>query len=193
MIPSLLVLISLIDVLMISALSIAREREDGTFEQLRMTPFAAWEILFVKGFATLCVALVPITVCLLFIHFWFHIPFHGSWILFAALLGTFVTASISIGLLVSTLTQNLQQSMLGIFIVIVPFAMLSGMATPLESMPPAFQTAMLVNPLRHGIEALPRIFLEGVTFSELSHTFYFLLSIALTAFVLAYVSFAKQR
>jgi len=193
MIPTLLVLISLIDVLMISALSIAREREDGTFEQLRMTPFATWEILLVKGCATLCIALGPISTCLFFIHFWFHIPFQGSCLLLAALLGTFVSASISIGLFVSSLTRNLQQSMLGIFMVIVPFGMLSGMATPLESMPPVFQTVMLANPLRHGIEALPRIFLEGVAFSELSHIFYFLISITLVAFTLAYVSFARQR
>jgi len=193
MVPTLLVLITLIDVLMISALSIAREREEGTFEQLRMTPFGTWELLFVKGLATLCIAMGPITICLTFTLFWFQVPFQGSWFLLAALLGTFLSASISIGLFISSLTRNLQQSLIGIFLVIVPFSMLSGMGTPLESMPDGFQTAMLANPLRHGIEALPRIFLEGVGFWELSHVFFFLLSIALTAFCLAYVSFSRQR
>ncbi|MDO4571572.1 MAG: ABC transporter permease [Planctomycetia bacterium] len=142
---------------MISALSIAREREDGTFEQLRMTPFAPWEVLL------------------------------------AALLITFLSASISLGLFISSLTQNLQQSLLGIFIVIVPFALLSGMATPVESMPTLFQKAVVINPLRRGIEALPCIFPEGATFRELRHVFLFLASIALGAATIAFVAFSKQR
>lgn len=193
MIPSLLVMISLIDALMLSSMLIAREREYGTFDQLRMTPYATWEILFAKGGTTLLVSMFPITICLLAIRLWFQIPFNGSWLLLAGLLVAFLSASISIGLLVSSLTRTLQQSFLSLFLVIVPFSMLSGMGTPLESMPEGFQKAMLINPLRHGIEALPRIFLENVTFWEISHVFFFLISIALGAFSVAFVLFSRQR
>lgn len=193
MVPSLLVMIALIDVLMISSMSIAREREYGTFDQLRMTPYATWEILFAKGGTTLLVSSFPVLICLLGILFWFRIPFNGSWLLLTGLLVTFLSASISIGLLVSSLTRTLQQSFLSLFLVIVPFSMLSGMGTPLESMPEGFQKAMLINPLRHGIEALPRIFLENVTFWEISHVFFFLISIALGAFTMAFILFSRQR
>jgi len=193
MIPSLLVMISLIDVLILSSMTIAREREYGTFEQLRMTPYATWEILFAKGGTTLLVSMIPITICLLATRFWFRVPFNGSWPLLFGLLVSFLSASISIGLLVSSLTRTLQQSFLSLFLVIVPFSMLSGMGTPLESMPEGFQNAMLINPLRHGIEALPRIFLENVTFGEISHVFFFLILIAFCAFTMAFILFARQR
>lgn len=193
MVPSLLVMITLIDVLMISAMSIAREREEGTLEQLRMTPFSAGEMLLAKGCSVFLIAMMPITICLTFTLFWYRVPFSGSWVLLLSLLGTFLMASISIGLFVSSLAQNLQQALLGMFMIIVPFSMLSGMGTPLESMPPGFQKAMLLNPLRHGIEALPRIFLENVTFGEIQHVYFFLLVIACVAAILAYFSFSRQR
>ncbi len=193
MVPALLAVIALIDIMLICSLSIAREREDGTFDQLRMTPFATWELLFAKGMSALFVGTCQLSVGIIFTFLWFRVPLYSSFGLLVMLLGSFLFASIGIGLLISTVSQNLQQALLGMFVLVVPFAMLSGMGTPLESMPDFFQSITIINPLRHGIAALPRIFLEGTTFWELRHSFFLLWAIGLTAFVIAYFIFNRQR
>lgn len=193
MVPSLLAMIALIDVMMVCSLSIAREREDGTFDQLRMTPFAAWELLFAKGCSAMIVGIIQLALGLLITRFWFQVPFQSSYFLLAGLLASFLAASITLGLFVSILSQNLQQALLVMLSVVLPFALLSGMGTPLESMPDFFQKITIINPLRHGIDALPRIFLEGTTFADLKYSFVFLWSIAAAAFTTTYVLFAKQR
>lgn len=193
MVPSLLAMIALLDLLIIVSLSIAREREDGTFDQLRLTPFETWQLLAAKGFSGLIVSVIQLTMGYLVARLWFQVPFISSPLLLIALLFSFLMASMGIGLLISVLSNNLQQALLGMFIVAIPFAMLSGLGTPLESMPEILQQIMIINPLRHGVQALPRLFLEGATFSQLQFSFVFLWTIAVGGFALAYVLFARQR
>ena len=193
MIPSLLALIALIDLMLVSALSIVSEREAGTFDQLRMTPYSSLELLLAKGFSTLIAGVCQLTVGLLAALLWFQVPFNSSFALLAALLISFLGASIGLGLLISTLAENQRQSIMAMYLLCVPFAMLSGMGTPLESMPDVFQQAMIINPMRHGIAALTRIFLEGATFWELRYSFYLLWAIAAGSFTLTYFFFVHRR
>ncbi|MBR5709826.1 MAG: ABC transporter permease [Thermoguttaceae bacterium] len=193
MVPSLLALIALIDIMLVSALSIVSEREAGTFDQLRMTPYSSLELLIAKGFSTLIAGGCQLAVGLAAAMLWFQVPFNSSYALLTALLLSFLGSSIGIGLLISTLTENQRQSIIVMYLVAVPFAMLSGMGTPLESMPDVFQQAMIINPMRHGIAALTRIFLEGATFWELRHSFYLLWGIAVGSFTLAYFFFVHRR
>ena len=193
MIPSLLALIALIDLMLVSALSIVSEREAGTFDQLRMTPYSSLELLLAKGFSTLIAGVCQLTVGLLAALLWFQVPFNSSFALLAALLISFLGASIGLGLLISTFAENQRQSIMAMYLLCVPFAMLSGMGTPLESMPDVFQQAMIINPMRHGIAALTRIFLEGATFWELRYSFYLLWAIAAGSFTLTYFFFVHRR
>ncbi|MBR0238703.1 MAG: ABC transporter permease [Thermoguttaceae bacterium] len=193
MIPSLLAMIALVDIMLVSAQTIVQEREAGTFDQLRMTPYSSFELLLAKGFSTMIAGICQLTVGLLAALLWFQVPFNSSFALLAALLISFLGASIGIGLLISTLAENQRQAILGMYIVVVPFAMLSGMGTPLESMPDFFQQLTIINPLRHGIAALTRIFLEGATFWELRYSFYFLWAIAVGSFTLTYFFFVHRR
>ena len=193
MIPSLLAMIALVDILLVSSLTIVSEREAGTFDQLRMTPYSSLELLIAKGFSTMIAGICQLSVGLLAALLWFQVPFNSSFALLAALLISFLGASIGIGLLISTLTENQRQSIMAMYLICVPFAMLSGMGTPLESMPDFFQQITIINPLRHGIAALTRIFLEGATFWELRYSFYLLWAIAAGSFTLTYFFFVHRR
>lgn len=193
MVPALLATIALLDLMLLTALSIAREREDGTFDQLLLTPYSSAELLAAKGASTIFVGLCQLSIGLLVARLWFQVPFRSSYLLLYLLFFSFLAASVGIGLLISVHCQDLQQAMLGAFLVAVPFAMLSGMATPVESMPDIFQKVTLINPIRYGIQALHSLFLEGAGLRELIPTLSILWGIGLSTYALAYLSFQHQR
>ncbi len=193
MVPALLATIALLDLMLLTALSMAREREDGTFDQLMLTPYSPGELIAIKGAAAMFVGYCQLTFGLLVILYWFQIPFMSSFALLYALFFAFMAASIGIGLLISVLSKDLNQAMLGSFLVAIPFAMLSGLATPVESMPVILQKVTVVNPIRYGVKALQQMFLEGATFAELMPTFAILLAIGVVTCSASYLVFQYQR
>ena len=167
MIPSLIGVLTLLQTLLLTAMSVAREREQGTFDQLLVTPFRPAELMAGKALPSLLVGMVQATNILLVAQLWFRIPFAGSFLILYAGLSLFLLAAIGIGLLVSSVSATMQQAMLYSFLVIMPFALLSGLATPLSSMPKALQYLTLVNPLRYAIEIAERVYLEGAGMEQL--------------------------
>src|SRR5690606_17012487 len=147
--------------LILTALSVAREREQGTFDQLLVTPFRPGEIIVGKTVPSLLIGLVQATAVLLIAQLWFRLPFAGSFLTLYAGLVLFLLASIGIGLFVSSLAATMQQAMLFAFVLVMPFTLLSGFLTPIANMPPLLQAATMINPLRHGIELAQRVYLEG--------------------------------
>lgn len=193
MLPALLAVISLLDIMMLATMTLAKEREEGTFDQLLLTPFSSGEILAGKALSTMFVGICQLTTGVLVIRFWYQIPFMSSYLLLYFLFFSFLFASIGIGLLNSVICRNLQQGMLTVFTISIPFATLSGMVTPIESMPECLQTVTLINPIRHGVAALQRIFLEGATFADIWETFAILWVIGIFMFTAAYLLFEHQR
>jgi ABC-2 type transport system permease protein len=167
MIPSLIGVLTLLQTLLLTAMSVAREREQGTFDQLLVTPFRPAEIMAGKAMPSLLVGIVQATNILLVAQLWFRIPFAGSFLTLYAGLSLFLLAAIGIGLLVSAVSATMQQAMLYSFLVMMPFALLSGLATPLSSMPQVLQYVTLVNPLRYAIEIAERVYLEGAGLEQL--------------------------
>ena len=166
-VPGLIAVLALINSILSGALSIAREREEGTFDQLLVAPYTPGEILLGKGTASVVTGIMQAVFVVLVAMFWFRIPFQGSiWLLSAALLLFIVTAA-AIGLCISSFAQSLQQAIVGTFLLLVPMVMLSGFATPISSMPEIFQSLTLLNPMRYGLELIQRIFLEGASFLDL--------------------------
>jgi len=150
--------------MLLTGLSVAREREQGTFDQLLVTPFRPPEIMVGKSLPPILVGIVQATLILLVAQLWFQIPFAGSFFTLYAGLGLFVLASTGIGLLISSVSATMQQAMLFSFLVMMPFALLSGLTTPISSMPRILQYLTLVNPLRYAIEIARRVYLEGAAF-----------------------------
>ena len=161
MVPALLATIALLDLMLLAALGMAREREEGTFDQLLLTPYSSGELLLAKGLSTFAVGFCQLTAGLLIALFWFRIPLAGSVGLVYLLFSAFMFGAIGLGLLISVLSRDLNQAIIGAFLVMIPYGMLSGLATPIESMPVILQRITLLNPLRYGIQALQEIFLEG--------------------------------
>jgi ABC-2 type transport system permease protein len=161
MIPSLIGALSMLQTLMLTALSVAREREQGTFDQLLVTPLRPGEIMAGKAVPPILIGLSQSTIVLLIAVFWFQIPFAGALtVLYFALL-LFTIANVGVGLAISAFSANMQQAMLYSFVYLMPMTLLSGLASPIENMPQALQILTYANPLRYGIDFMHRIYLEG--------------------------------
>lgn len=163
MIPALIGTLTLLQTLLLTAMSVAREREEGTFDQLLVTPFRPAEIMAGKALPSVLIGLVQATNVLLVAQLWFGIPFAGSFATLYAGLALFLLAAVGIGLLVSSVVATMQQAMLFSFMIMMPFALLSGLTTPISSMPEILQYTTLVNPLRYAIDIAHRVYLEGAT------------------------------
>ena len=161
MIPALLGMLTLLETVLLTGLSVAREREQGTFDQLLVTPFRPAEIMVGKAVPPMLVGIVQATLVLLVAQLWFQIPFAGSFVTLYLALSLFLLAASGIGLLLSSVSATMQQAMLYSFLLIMPFALLSGFTTPISSMPELLQYFTLINPLRYAIEMAHRVYLEG--------------------------------
>ena len=161
LIPALIGTITMMSTMMLAALSVAREREEGTFDQLLVTPFTPVEIMAGKAVPTMMIGFVQATNALLIAQLWFRIPFAGSYVTLYVGLILFLLAAVGIGLFISSVAATMQQAMLYAFVAIMPFALLSGLATPISSMPAAVQDFTLVNPLRYAIDLVHRVYLQG--------------------------------
>jgi ABC-2 type transport system permease protein len=179
MIPSLIGTLTMMGTLMLTALSVAREREQGTFDQLLVTPFRPSEIMAGKAIPNMVIGLGQSTTILLVAQFWFRIPFVGSFLVLYAGLGLFLMAAVGMGLFVSSISKTMQQAMLYAFLLVMPFALLSGFTTPFSSMPEVLQTVMVINPLRYALDITKRVYLEGAGFGNLLPDFIPLVAIGL--------------
>ena len=162
MIPGMIGTLTLLQTMMLTAMSVAREREQGTFDQLLVTPFRPFEIMAGKALPSIVVGTIQAGGVLLVAQLWFRIPFAGSYLTLYAGLLLFLLAAVGIGLLVSAVAATMQQALLYSMLLIMPFSLLSGLTTPISSMPAAVQYLTAINPLRYAIDITRRVYLEGV-------------------------------
>jgi ABC-2 type transport system permease protein len=167
MIPALVGTLTLLQTLLLTGMSVAREREQGTFDQLLVTPFRPFEVMVGKAVPPMLVGIGQATLILLVAQLWFEIPFAGEFLTLYVGLSFFLLAAIGIGLLLSSIAATMQQAMLYSFMVMLPFSLLSGLVTPINSMPDYLQLVTFVNPLRYAIEITHRVYLEGAGLSLL--------------------------
>ncbi|HEY0942040.1 MAG TPA: ABC transporter permease [Steroidobacter sp.] len=179
MIPSLVGALSMLQVLMLAALSVAREREQGTFDQLLVTPLRPTEIMVGKAVPPILIGLGQSTIVLVLSRLWFGIPFQGSLFTLYVALALFTTAAVGIGLALSAFSKTMQQAMLYTFVLLMPMMLLSGLTTAISNMPQAMQYLTYANPLRYAIDMVRRVYLEGASFGYLYHDMWPLVVIAL--------------
>ena len=184
-IPALIGSLAFLQTMLLTALSVAREREQGTFDLLMVTPMSPIEIMLGKAVAPMVIGLLQSTIVLLIGIYWFDIPFLGSlWTLYVGLL-FFILSTVGIGLSISALSVNMQQAMLYTFVLLMPMILLSGLTTPIENMPRVLQIATYANPLRFAIDYVRRVYLEGASFLAVSHDLLPLAMIAVVTLPLA--------
>lgn len=166
-VPGIIGVITLLIGLLTSAMSVAREREQGTFDQLLVTPMRPVEILIGKAMPGLLIGLAEAGLIILLAIFWFEVPLRGSLAALFAGECLFVLAAVGVGLMISSLATTMQQGLLGTFIVVMPATILSGLATPIQNMAAPVQWLTYANPLRYILIILRAVFLEGASASSL--------------------------
>jgi ABC-2 type transport system permease protein len=153
--------IGMVIVLILASLSVAREREFGTFDQLMVAPFRPWEILVGKAMPGIVFGLGEGLLLSIGAVYWFGVPFKGSFLALLITLLLFFIAIVGLGLLISSVSTSMQQGLLGAFIFIMPAVILSGFTASIKNMPEWLQYVTYINPLRYAVTALRQIFLEG--------------------------------
>lgn len=191
-VPGIIGLLSLVVTTMVTALSIAREREMGTFDQLLVTPLRPIEILAGKFIPGMLVGIVEATLVLVIAVALFHVPFRGD--LLTLYVGTlcFLLSAVGLGLAISSVSATMQQGLLGAFMFMVPAVILSGFTTPIANMPYAVQLLTYANPLRYFMVILRGVFLEGATLPTLTDQLWPMLIIGLIALVVAGIMLKRR-
>jgi len=162
-VPAIAGVLTLVVTMLVTALSVAREREAGTFDQLLITPLRPVEILLGKALAPMVIGFFEATIVMIAARLWFQVPFTGS--IPALYLGVFLflLSIVGIGLMISSIAVTQQQALLGGFLFVGPAVILSGFATPIENMPWMLRQLTLLNPTRYFLVILRAEFLEGAT------------------------------
>ena len=154
---SLLPMVSLTQVMILAGLSVARERENGTFDQLMVTPLLPMEILIGKAVPPLLIGMVQSFIVLTIAVVWFKVALVGSLFTLALVMAVFLLSCVGIGLSISAVAKNMQQVIVYNFVVLLPIMLLSGMATPVRNMPTVLQYFTYINPMRFAIDGVRRV------------------------------------
>ena len=174
--------------IIITALSIVRERETGTLEQLIVTPLARWEIMLGKITPYVLVGYVQMTTVLLAGYLVFHVPVRGPLPALYAATFLFIIANLGLGLFISTLGRNQAQVTQTAFLFLLPNVLLSGFMFPREAMPTAARAFGLLLPLTYYLQLIRGIVLKGNGLTQLWPQ-----ALALAVFALAFFTFATGR
>ncbi|OJW54052.1 MAG: hypothetical protein BGO67_08285 [Alphaproteobacteria bacterium 41-28] len=165
-VPSLVAILSMLLALTVTGLSVSRERENGTFDQLLVSPLQPWQILIGKMIPAMIISIGESTLLMTLAIFFFEIPFVGSLLLLYASMIVFLFSIVGIGLFISSISLTQQQSILGTFVFITPTMLLSGYATPIENMPTWLQPFTNLIPIKHFFIIIKGIFLKNMPASE---------------------------
>jgi ABC-2 type transport system permease protein len=184
-VPGIIALLTVVITINVSALSIAREREQGTLDQLLVTPFTPVQILLGKAIPGFIIGFAEATMILLIAVFWFNIPLRGHIITLYTGLSLFLLSTVGIGLMISSLAVTMQQGLLGTFIFLMPSIILSGFTTPIANMPAFIQGLTRLNPMRYFLIIIRGTFLEGASFDTLVPQYWPMLLIGLTCLTFA--------
>ncbi|MDR2982474.1 MAG: ABC transporter permease [Puniceicoccales bacterium] len=161
--PCLVALITTITAMAVTAMSVAREREQGTLDQLLVSPLTPEMILLGKAAPAFVVAAVQSSIVLGMGVFVYGAPFNGSlWLLYGAMI-FYVSALVGFGLLISAFCRTQQQAFLGVFSFMMPAVLLSGFVTPVDNMPVWMQHLTIINPVRHFIVVAKGVYLKNMT------------------------------
>jgi ABC-2 type transport system permease protein len=191
-VPGIVGLLTLVVTMLVTALSVAREREQGTFDQLLVTPLRPVDILIGKALPGFLIGLAEATVIIVVAVLWFEVPLLGNLLTLYAGVILFLFSAIGVGLMISSLSVTQQQGLLGAFLFLVPAIILSGFATPIANMPPLVQELTLINPMRYFMVILRGVFLEGVPLGPLVQQLWPLAAIAAVTLTLAGALFRRR-
>lgn len=178
MVPGILVLLVTVIGAFLSAMNIVREKEIGTIEQINVTPIRKYQFIIGKLIPFWIIALFELAFGLLIARLVFQVPMLGSLGLVFGVAGVYLLVALGLGLLISTLTNTQQQSMFLTFFFMIIFILMSGLFTPVDSMPEWAQVINKANPIAYFIDVMRKVLLKGSVFHDITKQFYSLLVLA---------------
>ncbi len=191
-VPGIIGMILSVTMMIITSMSVVREREQGTLEQLIVTPITRGEIMIGKIAPYVLVGYVQLTAVLTLGHFIFSMPIRGSLLVVYAVTFLFITANLGMGLFISTLARTQAQAMQGSYFFFLPNVLLSGFMFPREGMPFVAREVGLVFPLTYYLQILRGVVLKGANFLDVLPQTLMLLLLALVFFGFSVQRFQKR-
>jgi len=152
---------------LVASATILKERENGTIEQLLMTPAEPWEILLAKIIPLVAFLLADVCLAIGAAHLIFALPFRGSFLLFLIASALYAFVGIGFGMLLGSLCSSQRQAQLASFFINIPMILLSGTVVPFDTMPAAMQVLAMFDPLRYYTIIARGVILKGATFEML--------------------------
>jgi ABC-2 type transport system permease protein len=192
-VPGIIGMILSITMMIITSMSVVREREQGTLEQLIVTPITRGEIMIGKMAPYVLVGYVQLTAVLTLGHFIFDVPIRGSLLVVYVVTFLFITANLGLGLFISTLAKTQAQSMQGSYFFLLPNVLLSGFMFPREGMPHVAREVGLLFPLTYYLQILRGVILKGENFLDVLPQTLMLLLLALVFFGFSVKRFQKRQ
>jgi ABC-2 type transport system permease protein len=193
MVPGVVALILMIITATLTSVSLVKEKEIGTMEQLLVSPLRPWELILGKLIPFVILGFFDVLVVLSFAVFLFDIPIRGSILTLFLLSVCFVLSTLSMGLLISTISHTQQQALMTAqLFVFFPWMMLSGFTFPIENMPTSIQLLTYLIPLRYFIEIIRGLFLKGVGLDILWHQGLALLGFGVGLLTISVLRFRKR-
>ncbi|OGF58759.1 MAG: hypothetical protein A2Y62_09620 [Candidatus Fischerbacteria bacterium RBG_13_37_8] len=179
LIPGLIAFVLMIVAVIATTLSIVREKETGTIEQMVVTPLSAWHVVLGKIIPYFFLSIFASTLMIVLACTILHIPFKGSVMLLGLALILYLLGSLGLGLLVSAISESQQTAFsIAVFITMLPTMILSNFVFPISSMPLVIQWVTVIIPAKYFIEVARGIMLKGTGFYPLWHNYFALLLFA---------------
>ncbi|MGQ9801280.1 MAG: ABC transporter permease [Candidatus Saccharicenans sp.] len=192
MLPGVFGLLLMVMTVILTAMAVVKEYDQGTMEQLIVTPLGPLDIILGKLLPFFIIGTVDIFLILAVTRFWFRLPLRGSFLLLLGLSFLYMLSTLGVGLFISTITRTPQQAMLTSFFFMIPMMLLSGFVFPIENMPRFFQWLTVIIPLRYFLVILRGIFLKGVGLAALYDEALLLLLLALMINLLSLSRFRRR-
>jgi len=161
MVPGTMAMILCIVTILLTSMSIAREKEMGTFEMIISAPVKTWEVLLGKTIPFILIGLINAASIYMLAILVFKVPMKGLYWQLAIATLSFIITTVSIGTLISTFAKNQQQAMMGGFIFLFLSNLLAGIMFPIDNMPMIMKAAAYMNPMTYFVKLLRNIMLKG--------------------------------
>ncbi len=191
MAPGILVVLITVVGMFLGGMNLVREKELGTIEQINVTPIRKWQFIAGKLLPFLLLGLFELTFGLLIAKLVFGLPIRGSLVLLFLIAAVYLVLVLSIGLYISTESDTQQQVTFVSYFMMMIFILLSGLFTPVESMPVWAQRIDYVNPLYYFVKVMRSVILKGSDLREVIWEFAALAGFATLMFSLAIVRYRK--
>ena len=193
MVHGILVLLVTMLTLFLSSMNIVREKELGTLEQINVSPIKKYQFIIGKLFPFWIIGLFILTIGLVIAKIVFQVPMLGNIGLIYLFTSIYLLVILGIGLFISNYTETQQQAMFIAWFFIVIFILMSGLFTPIESMPDWAQTITLFNPIRYFVEIIRMVLLKGAHFSDIKLQFLIITIYAICLNAIAILSYKKTN